>query len=127
MPEQPSIVKRRSFWRWPRRIALSLLGLLGVGIVSTWIMLLRDDARGRAPILLLPNVLNTLLPHVEDSRPVARLLELDIERLLHDNRAEEVPGRIQAMLNVERSLRDDPFMISLLVRVALRVRAVRRI
>jgi hypothetical protein len=87
---------------------------------------LKDFPRGRAEIELAPNYFSTLLKHAQDCRPAYRLLELDIERLVHEGRRQEAAARIPAILNATAGLRDEPFLISQLVRVAGRTAAVRR-
>ncbi|MFO0878873.1 MAG: hypothetical protein U0840_16145 [Gemmataceae bacterium] len=85
----------------------------------------REYPRGRAPVVLTPDVISTLLPRAQDGRDVARLLEWDAERALQDNRPEEVVQRIEAILRTGDALRDEPFLIAQLVRVAIRTSAAR--
>lgn len=83
--------------------------------------------RGRSAFELKANVLETLLPHVQPCREVNKLFIYDSERLLHTGTAGDVPDRIVAMLNTQAALKDDPFLISLLVRLAIQGLAVDRV
>jgi hypothetical protein len=85
---------------------------------------LQNYPRGRASFELTTDMLSTLLPHVQPVRDVARLLALDVERLVHGTPTDRAADRIRAMLRAAAGLRDDPFLISLLVRMACRKVAV---
>jgi hypothetical protein len=86
---------------------------------------LKDFSRGRAAINLEPDVLSTLLKHAQDCRAPIWLLQIDIERLLHEGRPQEAAVRIPAILNAVAGLRDDPFLVSHVVRMAGRSVAVK--
>ena len=88
---------------------------------------LKDFPRGRAQIRLETNVLNTSLAHAQACRTPAGILALDIERLLHERDVDSTWDRVQAILHAGAALRDEPTLISQLVRIALRVIAVRRL
>lgn len=88
---------------------------------------LKDMPRGRAPLTLTPDAISTLLPYAQESRDVVHLLQLDNERRLHDGAPGDVPERVRAMLHSGASLRDEPFLISQLVRLACRTVAARQV
>lgn len=79
--------------------------------------------RGRADFQLAPDVLSTLVPHAQHCRHALALLTLDFERQLHDGRPSDAAVRIHAMLHAGAGLRDEPMLISQLVRVAGRTAA----
>jgi hypothetical protein len=80
--------------------------------------------RGRGDYQVQLNVLNTLLNHVTDTRQVVTLLQLDNERLLHEAKPDDLADRAVAMLHAGAALREDPFLVSLLSRAAIRVQSV---
>jgi hypothetical protein len=88
---------------------------------------LKGHPRGRTVINLAPDGISTLLPHVQNSRAVAELLAMDSERLLAAGQPAAVPARIDAILHAGAALRDEPFLISLLLRLAIRKTAYRRV
>jgi hypothetical protein len=96
---------------------------------------LKDTPRGRAPITLSPDGIGTLLPDAQHPRAVVRLLQIECERLLHDGLSEagssasrrEIPDRVRAMLHAGAGLRDEPFLVSQLVRLACRAIAARQV
>jgi hypothetical protein len=88
---------------------------------------LKDYPRGRANVILDPVLMNTLLPHNNDCRAVVYLLDLDSERILHSERPTGALDRIQSMLHVGAAVRDEPFAISQILRIAIHAVAVRSI
>jgi hypothetical protein len=88
---------------------------------------LKDFPRGRAPLTLSPDAIGTLLPDAQRPRNVAHLLRLESEQLLHDRRADDVPDRVRAILHSAAGLRDEPTLISQLVRLACRAVAARQV
>ncbi len=80
---------------------------------------------GRYPITWTPNFIDTLIPHIPKARMVASLLEWDATLLAHDGDMAGAIDRCQACLNAGRSIGDEPLLISLLVRVAIRSIAVK--
>jgi hypothetical protein len=73
---------------------------------------------GHHKITYAPFVLNTLLPHAQTARDMARLLQKDA--ILRADRG-DVDGAVEssrAALGVARSMGDEPFVISQLVRMA---------
>ena len=85
---------------------------------------LKDYPRGRGDYQIQLNVLNTLMGPVTECRDVVTLLILEAERLLHEGKSDEAADRIVAMMNASAALREDPFLISYLSRVAVRDLAV---
>ncbi len=88
---------------------------------------LKDYPRGQTVIRLSPLFLDTSLKHAQDCRLLISLLELDIERLLNEGRTKEAASDIHAVLHSGTGLRQDPFLISQLVRMSARSHTVLRI
>jgi hypothetical protein len=85
----------------------------------------RDCPNGRRAIELTPEVINTPLQHTQKTREVSALLKWDVVLAIEDGDKSHAADSLQAMLNVSRSLGDEPFMISQLVRIATRILASR--
>jgi hypothetical protein len=85
---------------------------------------LADLPRGRYPIQYADNSVGTLLPHAQDARGVARLLGYDALLRAQEGDADGALTSCRAILNAGRSVGDEPLLISLLVRVAIRTMAV---
>ena len=85
---------------------------------------LADLPQGRYPITYSPDWISTLLPHAQDAREVARLLEDDAELRAQDGDADGALASCRAALDTGRSLGDEPMLISQLVRMACRGVAV---
>jgi hypothetical protein len=89
---------------------------------------LKNFPRGRGQLQLKqPNPLSTSLAHAQACRPSAAILSADAERVLHEGSADKPCDHVRAILNAGAGLRGEPSLISLLVRVAVRVIAVRRV
>jgi hypothetical protein len=73
---------------------------------------------GRHPIAHAGNPLATLLPHIQEVREVARLLELDALRWGQKGDVENALRSAAGAFNAGRSFGDEPFIISQLVRIA---------
>lgn len=84
-------------------------------------------AQGQRRYPLTPIVINVLLPEVQDTRMVQNLLDHHAEHLTKLGQSEQAMALIPAMFNVARSLSDEPFMISALVRIACDVIAIKRL
>ena len=88
---------------------------------------LKDFPDGRFPIVLNPNWIATSLPHVQEVPTVASLLAYDaLARALRN----DLDGAVQschAGINVARSIGDELFLISQLVRIACRGMALARL
>ena len=80
---------------------------------------LADLPRGRYPITYAPNFFGTLLPHAQEARQVARLLQLDAMFRAQEGDTDGALDSCRALMNVGRSLGDEPIAISQLVRMAI--------
>ncbi|AMV38077.1 hypothetical protein [Planctomyces sp. SH-PL62] len=83
-----------------------------------------DYERGRHELELGPILIDTLLPETQAARGVARLLRADALVSAHDGTIDEALDSCRAILGVARSIGDEPFAISQLVRTAIDVLAV---
>ena len=86
---------------------------------------LKDYPRGNRAIVLKPDVLSTLLQDTQDTRMVADLLRWDIVSAVEMRDNQRALDDLLALLNASRSIGDEPFMISQLVRMAVRTVAIR--
>ena len=109
-----------------QRLALIRKGLQNREPSLAIVASLKDFPRGRATIQLAPDFVSTRFQHALDCRAAIRLLELDIENLLDRTQIYGTVDRIQAILHAGAGLRDDPSLISQLVRMRGRVVAVHR-
>ena len=75
--------------------------------------------RGRHELQIALNPLNTSLPHTQASRDVARLLAADAVNLAEDGDLDAALDSCRGILGVSRSIGDEPFLISGLVRIAI--------
>jgi hypothetical protein len=78
-----------------------------------------DHPRGRHELQIGPAVIDTLLPATQAARDVARLLQSDAAIRAHDRDADGAIDSCRALLNTGRSIGDEPFLISQLVRIAI--------
>jgi hypothetical protein len=78
-----------------------------------------DYDRGRHEIEIAPKIFDTLLPETQNTRAVARLLNIDGMLLAHDGKLDEALDSCRAVLVTARSIGDEPFLISQLVRLAI--------
>lgn len=85
----------------------------------------QDYPGGHREYVLARNPLDTLLPDVQNTRNATYLLRWDVVIAVEDGNAELAAWDLIAMLNVSRSLGDEPFLISQLVRIATRAIATR--
>jgi ABC-type transport system involved in multi-copper enzyme maturation permease subunit len=88
---------------------------------------LTDFPHGRFPIIWSKDYLGTLLPHTDHVRQVANLLKYDAMLRAHQGDITGALRSCRAILNANRSIGDEPMLISLLVRSAVRAVAVRSI
>jgi hypothetical protein len=86
---------------------------------------LKDRPFGYTAIELGPNVVDTLLPHVQANREVADLLKWECVVAVEDADDARTADGLLALLNASRAVGDEPFLISQLVRMAVRAIAVR--
>jgi hypothetical protein len=78
-----------------------------------------DYRRGRHELELGPTLIDTPLPETQASRSVARLLAADAAIRVHDGDLDGALDSCRAILGTGRSIGDEPFLISQLVRVAI--------
>jgi hypothetical protein len=81
---------------------------------------LADRPYGRYPIDYTGDWLATLLPQVQEAREVANLLSHDVLRRAQNGDLDGALRSARAILNAARSIGDEPFLISQLVRIAIR-------
>jgi hypothetical protein len=86
--------------------------------------LLKDQPVGRHPLKYTPNWIETLVPHVHQTRTIASLLELDVRDSAHRKDIRQAWESSRALLNSGRSLVDEPLLISVLVRIAIDAYAI---
>lgn len=75
--------------------------------------------RGRFAITYRSNPFLTLIPHVQRARSVAILLVLDALRSMEEGDYTQAANSCRAAINAGRSIGDEPFAISQLVRTAI--------
>ena len=78
-----------------------------------------NNPRGRNELQIGPAVIDTLLPATQAARSVARLLQADAAIRAHDGDVDGAVDSCRALLNTGRSIGDEPFLISQLVRIAI--------
>jgi hypothetical protein len=88
---------------------------------------LKDMPLGRHPIKYSDDGLSTLVPHLTDAWEVCALLQWDAARRAHATDNEGALESCLALQNAARSMGDEPFFISLMVRVGCNGFAVRAI
>jgi hypothetical protein len=88
---------------------------------------LADLPEGRYPVTYSPDFISTLIPHVQDAREIASLMAYDAMLRAQDQDADGALASARAVLNAGRSIGDEPFAISQLVRIACRAMAVEKL
>jgi len=88
---------------------------------------LADLSEGRYPIHYSDDWVGTLIPHLQGAREITNLLAWDVMLLAQDGDADRALESCRAIVNTGRSIGDEPFMISELVRIAIRAIAVGKI
>jgi hypothetical protein len=91
---------------------------------------LKDRPQGFREYRLAHNPLDTLLPDVQFTRDVANLLKWSAYVAMEDGDYSQIADDLVAALNASRSIGDEPFLISQLVRMATRnvmVRSMERV
>ncbi len=78
---------------------------------------------GRYALVHAPDFISTL-PVRQEAREIGFLLHLDMLLLLQEGKATEARDSFRALLNVARSLGDEPLAISQLIRIAMTTTAV---
>jgi hypothetical protein len=82
---------------------------------------------GRYPILYAENFIGTLLPHLQDAREIAALLQFDVLLRAQEEDGDGALASCRAILNASRSIGDEPVGNSQLARIACRSIAVSRV
>ena len=75
--------------------------------------------RGRFPINPAPNPMMTMFPHLQIVRSLTRLLQADAALRAEDGDIDGALESCRAILNVGRSIANEPFLISQLIRFAV--------
>jgi hypothetical protein len=75
--------------------------------------------RGRHELVLGPTLIDTPLSETQAARDAARLLTIDAAVRVHNGDADGALESCRAILGVARSIGDEPFSISQIVRIAL--------
>ena len=86
---------------------------------------LKNMPNGNRVINLAPDVFSTILKDTQDTRAVILLLQWDTILAVADKDQSRAADDLVALLNASRSIGDEPFLISQLVRVATRNVATR--
>ena len=86
---------------------------------------LKDLPEGNRVIHVTPDVMSTPLPDTQNTRLVASLLRWDTILAVTEADKNRAADDLAALLNVSRSIGDEPFLISQLIRLATRVIAAR--
>jgi hypothetical protein len=83
-----------------------------------------DQPEGRHALLLKPDYVSTLFPTQQHARDIVHLLSLDATLLAQDHKLDRALDSIRAMVNVGRSLGDEPTFLSQHIRFACRTEAI---
>ncbi len=78
-----------------------------------------DLPEGRHAIAWAPDGWSTLMPHLDNARDVANLLQFDSNLRAHDGEIDAALSSVRAALNVGRSIGDEPALISFYVRMTI--------
>lgn len=79
---------------------------------------LKDMPEGRFPIKYSDDWISTLIPHHQETREVVSWLQHDAWLLAQEGDCDAAIESCQAILNASRSVKDDPFLITCLIRIA---------
>lgn len=79
---------------------------------------IKDLPAGRYPLTIAPDIVGTLLPHVQDARSAANALRFDAYLQMDAGDATAAADAIIACFNAGRSIGDEPFMISGMLRMS---------
>ena len=85
---------------------------------------LKDMPDGRYPITYTDDSIGTLLPNHQDVRAIADWLQHDAWLFAQEGDYDAAVESCQAIVNGGRSMKDDPFLITCLIRIALQTIAV---
>ncbi len=81
---------------------------------------LADQPRGRFPIVYSRNYVSTMLPNIQDARDTARMLQYDAMFRAQSGDLDGSAVSCRALVNNARSIGDEPNLIAMLVRMAIR-------
>lgn len=82
---------------------------------------------GRNPIKYAKNAMNTLLPHTQEARQYAHMFELEAMLKAQDRDMDAAITSCRCAWAANRAIGDEPFAVSMLVRVACRGVALKRL
>ncbi len=85
---------------------------------------LKDMPEGRFPLTYSDDWIATLIPHHHEPRDIAEWLKHDAWLLAQEGDCDAAIESCQAIINAGRSVKDDPFLITCLIRLALQVIAL---
>ena len=88
---------------------------------------LKDMPTGRFAVVYSDDFISTLIPNHQHARLMADWLQNDAWVLAQEQRCDEALESCQALLNASRVFKDDTFLISLLIRIAMQAIAVNTI
>ena len=94
--------------------------LAEVGRTLQLVRSLKDFPLGNRRLQLTPDVFSTLLPDTQWTRDAAAILRWDAVLAVEDADTGRAADALLALLNASRSVGDEPFLISQLVRMATR-------
>jgi hypothetical protein len=127
-------VLRESLWDLEPQRQLSQVQITALRVEMERAKAARDEARklaylteGRYPITYSDDWIGTLMPHLQGTREIANLLAWDVVLRAQDKEADGALESCRAIFNTGRSVGDEPFIISELVRIALRAVAVGKV
>jgi hypothetical protein len=86
-----------------------------------------DMRRGRYPLVFARDYISTLQPHVQDARTLADMLASEATLRALDQDAEGALASCRCIVQVGRSIGDEPLLLSVLERIGIRHVAVTRI
>ena len=85
---------------------------------------LNETPRGRFAVEYTPDFISSLVVEQQNGRAVAQLLYLDAFALLHSSEPTKTLQSVQALFHAGRTMADEPFIISQLVRMNYQVMGV---
>jgi hypothetical protein len=112
--------------RYPERVINSAREVLTSATPAVELAFtLKDYPHGYARFEVTPDVISTLVPHVDETRHAATLLTWGVELALESQDPVRAVAGLFAMLNTSRAIGDDPFLVCQMVRMATRAVATR--
>jgi hypothetical protein len=86
---------------------------------------MRNCPFGRRDLVLAPDVITTRLEDTQNTRSAVYILKWDVVLAMEDRKPTRAAESILAQIHVSKSIGDEPFLISQLVRIASRTNAMR--